>query len=454
MRHVLLAITLIFSLWNFGSLSSVKAQGQTPIEPQPQQNQQPQQQPQQNQQQNQQVTPPPVTDNQPSAEPTQLFSAESGIENGVVESKQQAMAEYAPDNARPRRNDTPLTVRVKDVAKLEGVRDNQLIGYGLVIGLNRTGDRTQQNIYSKQTLLNLLDKVGISASADTLKPENIATVVITATLPPFVRQGSKIDVTVSSIADARSLAGGLLILAPLRGIDGEIYAIAQGAVSIGGIAAGGPGNSVDINHPTVGRVPNGATIERSVATNFANTKNFTLMLNQEDFSTAAKLQEVINTGFADNCAHALDGRNVEVRLPARWQDNPVGFIAKLESLRLTTDVVAKVVINERTGTIIIGSNVRLSEVAISQGGVTVQVGTDLEVSQPAPFSDKGETVVTPKTNIKVEEKKARSVVLPEGATIDEVVRGLRAVGVTTSGIISILQAIKSAGALNAELEMQ
>jgi flagellar P-ring protein precursor FlgI len=349
-------------------------------------------------------------------------------------------------------SDDLLTIRVKDIARIEGVRENYLIGYGLVVGLKGTGDKVQQNLYTRQTLQNLLERMGLSVTASSLKPENIATVLITATLPPFVRQGAKIDVTVSAIGDAKSLAGGTLILSPLKAIDGQIYALAQGPLSIGGISAGSQGNSVDINHPTVGRVPNGAMVERSVSTDFAPAGVITLALREEDFTTAAKLQEVINKNFG-NCAHALDGRNVTVQVPNEWKTEFVSFVAKLESLRLPVDAVAKVVINERTGTIVMGHNVRLSAVAISQGGVTIRVSNELEVSQPNPFAN-GDTTVVPKTTVKVDEKKAKALILPDGATVDEVVKGLRAVGVTTSNIISILQAIKSAGALNADIEIQ
>ena len=349
-------------------------------------------------------------------------------------------------------SDDLLTVRVKDVATIEGVRDNYLIGYGLVIGLNRTGDKVQQNLYTRQTLQNVLERMGISIRAESLKPENIATVLLTATLPPFVHQGTKIDITVSTIGDAKSLAGGTLVLSPLKGVDGQIYALAQGPLSIGGISAGGRGSSIDVNHPTVGRIPNGATVERTVSADFTAAGVIKLSLREQDFTTAARVQEVINKNFGEY-AQALDGRNITVYIPAEWRTNKIGFISKLESLRLQVDTIAKVVINERTGTIVMGRNVRLSSVAISQGGVTVQINNETEVSQPNPLSN-GSTVVVPKTSVTVEEKKAKSIVLQDGATVDEVVRGLRAVGVTTSNIISILQAIKSAGALNADLEIQ
>jgi flagellar P-ring protein precursor FlgI len=350
--------------------------------------------------------------------------------------------------------DGALSVRVKDLADIEGVRSNQLVGYGLVVGLNKTGDRVQQNIYARQTLQNLLERMGISTEAAGLKPENIATVLVTANLPPFVRQGMKIDVTVSSIGDAKSLQGGTLILTPLKGVDGQIYAVAQGSVSIGGISAGGQGNSVEINHPTVGRLPNGATVERTVETELAANNQLNLILRNDDFSTAAKLNQVINAKFGAGTSRALDGRNIEVKLPESFADNRVGFIAEMENLRLTPEKIAKIIINERTGTIIMGREVRLASVAISQGGVTVRIGTEYEVSQPNILSKTGQTEVIPQTTVEVQEKKPESVVLPDGATIDEVVRGLRALGVSARDIISILQAIKSAGAMNADLEMQ
>ena len=360
----------------------------------------------------------------------------------------------APALVFAQKSDDRLTVRVKDVAEIEGVRGNQLIGYGIVIGLNRTGDRVQQNLYARQTLQNLLERMGISVTVDSLKPENLATVLITATLPPFVRQGSKIDVTVSSIGDARSLQGGTLVLSPLKGVDGQVYALAQGPVSIGGIAAGDAGNSVEVNHPTVGRVPNGATVERTVATNLAANEMLTLVLRQDDFTTASRLGRAVNAKFGTGTARAVDGRNVDIKIPAAWSDDRIGFIAELESLRLQTDAVAKIIINERTGTIVMGRDVRISSVAISQGGVTVRIGTEYDVSQPSILSKTGETVTVPRTTVDVKERKPESVVLPDGATVDEVVRGLRAVGVSARDIISILQAIKAAGALSADLEMQ
>lgn len=350
--------------------------------------------------------------------------------------------------------DVAADVRVKDLANIEGVRSNQLIGYGLVVGLNRTGDRVQQNIYARQTLQNLLERMGISTTAAGLKPENVATVLVTATLPAFARPGSKIDVIVSSVGDAKSLQGGTLILTSLKGLDGQVYAVAQGSISIGGISAGGSGNSVEINHPTVGRVPNGANVERAVPTELAPNNHLVMVLRNEDFSTAARLDHAINRRFGPGTSKALDGRNIEVIIPDVYSNKRVAFIAELESLSLRPDKIAKIVINERTGTIVMGSEVKIASVAIAQGGVSVKVGTEYDVSQPNPLSPGGRTFVVPNTSIEVKDKKPESVVLPDGATVDELVRGLRAVGVSARDIISILQAIKSAGAMSAELELQ
>ena len=234
----------------------------------------------------------------------------------------------------------------------------------------------------------------------------------------------------------------------------EIDAVAQGSVSVGGISAGDQGNSVEINHPTVGRVPNGANVERTVQADLASGNSLTLVLRQEDFTTASRLAKSVNANFGAGAAKAVDGRNIDIKLPARYSDDRVGFIAELETLRVQTDAIARVIINERTGTIIMGRDVRLSSVASSQGGVTVRIGTEYEVSQPSALAKAGETVTVPKTTVDVKERKPESVVMPDGATVDEVVRGLRGVGVSARDIISILQAIKSAGALSADLEMQ
>jgi len=353
----------------------------------------------------------------------------------------------APDSSIER-----TFVRVKDVAHFEGVRDNQLIGYGLVVGLNRTGDRVQQNVFARQTLQNALERLGLSVSQEAMKPENMATVLITANLPPFVRQGSRIDVTVSSVGDARSLQGGVLIMTPLKGVDGQTYAVAQGPVSIGGYAAGNDANGVQVNHPTVGRVPSGALIEREVNVDLSAQTDLRLVLREGDFTAASRLVKSINLEFGAPLAQALDSRTVRITIPPERRANMVELMAQIESVKFQTDMAAKVVVNERTGTIVIGKNVRISSVSVSQGGVAVRIGTDFEVSQPAGYNT-GQTAIIPKQTVEVTEKAPSSVTLPEGSTVDEVVRGLRAVGATARDIINILQAIKAAGALQAELEL-
>lgn len=359
-----------------------------------------------------------------------------------------------PAQAISHAQEEQLATRIKDIAQFQGVRDNQLIGYGLVVGLNRTGDRTQQNIFTNQTIQNMLERMGITISPSALRPENTATVMVTATLPPFSRPGSKIDVTVSSLADARSLGGGIVLMTPLKGVDGQIYAIAQGPVSIGGFLAGNEQSSVQVNHPTVGRVPNGALVEREVPFAINGQDTLTLVLNESDFTTARRAEQAINGVLPSPLAQAIDSRTIIINVPPADRGQIVRFMSTIENARVITDIRAKVVINERTGTIIVGKNVKVSAAAISQGNLTVRITTEFEVSQPAPFARKGETAVVQRTDLSVEEGKARPLVLPAGATVDEIVRGLQSVGATPRDIINILQALKSAGALQADLEIQ
>jgi len=346
------------------------------------------------------------------------------------------------------------STRIKNIAQFLGVRENQLIGYGLVVGLNRTGDKTQQNLFTKQALQNLLERMGLTVRAQDLRPENLATVLVTANLPPFARPGSKIDVTVSSIGDARSLQGGVLILTTLKGIDGQIYAVAQGPITTGGFLAGNnAANSVQVNHPTVGRIPNGATVEREVPFSLDQQQNLTLVLNEADFTTVSRAAQAINKTFEQPIARALDGRTIVIDLPETQRARLIEFMAMVENVEVASDTRARVVINERTGTIILGKEVKIASVAITQGNLSIRIGTQFFVSQPAPFSRQGETRVVPDQIVTATESEANSVVLPEGATIEQVVRGLNAVGLTARDIMNILQAIKSAGALQAELEL-
>ncbi len=343
-------------------------------------------------------------------------------------------------------------VRVKDMARIQGVRDNELFGYGLIIGLNGTGDSTQ-TVFTVQSVVNMLQRLGVNVPRSQITVKNVAAVVVTAKLPPFAKPGTTVDVQVSSMGDATTLQGGVLLMTPLQAADGKVYAVAQGAISIGGFVASGgaAGNSVTKNHPTAGRVPNGAIIEREVPMAVIENQTLAMSLNNPDFTTAGRLADVVNSAFGEARARAEDAATI--RVAVRPGEELVPLIARLESLRVVVDQVAKVVINERTGTIIMGSDVRLSTVAIAHGNLSVQIKTDYNASQPAPFANKGRTVVTPQTDVGVKEDRNRLSVIPEGASIGDLVQGLNALGVTSRDLISILQAIKQAGGLQAEMEI-
>ena len=345
-------------------------------------------------------------------------------------------------------------VRVKDVAKVFGVRDNSLIGYGIVIGLNGTGDRGATSPFTPQAIASMLQRLGISVPAIQLQGRNVAAVIVTAKLPPFIKPGATLDVTVSSLGDAATLQGGTLLLTPLQGPDGKTYALAQGPVSVGGISASGAGgDSVQKNHPTVGRVPSGAVVEREVLTAFDPT-SLTLTLQQPDFTTAVRLAQAVNKAGSGDIAKATDPSSVVVRVPLGDQPQLMEFIARLETLRLTVDTPARVIINERTGTIIMGSQLRISTVAVAHGNLTIQIKEEKQVSQPAPFAPQGSaTVVVPKSEVTVKEEKSQLAVVSEGVSIGDVVQALNALGVTPRDLIAILQAIRQAGALMADLEI-
>ena len=342
-------------------------------------------------------------------------------------------------------------VRLKDLASIEGVRENMLIGYGLVVGLAGTGDR-QQTVFSTQSLSNLLQKMGVNVSPTALRVNNIAAVMATSSLPPFARPGARIDVTVSSIGDARNLQGGTLLLTSLKAANGEVYAVAQGPLSIGGFSAGRGGSGVQVNHPTVGRIPEGAVVERSAPSVPPSPEGFRLQLRRPDFTTSSRITEMLNETFPGGVAHAENAAAVLVKMPPGYRERPVDFIAQIDALEIPTDRVAKVVLNERTGTVVIGSDVKISPVAVLHGNLTVQIVTDFVVSQPAGFSQ-GETVVTPQVNVQVEEERARQVLLKEGASVEELIKALMAIGSTPRDIIAIMQGIAAAGALEAELEV-
>ncbi len=343
-------------------------------------------------------------------------------------------------------------VRIKDIAHVIGDRQNILVGYGLVVGLNGTGDK-EKTQFTVSSLANVLDNMGIHVAPEQVKIKNVAAVMVTAKLPPFLRQGTRIDVQVSSIGDAKSILGGTLLMTPLQGPDGQVYAVAQGPISVGGFSFGGQaGGGVQQNHPTVGFVPNGAIVEREVDYTPSAQDELHLVLNQPDFTTARKVAETINRHFGSTVARAEDAGTIRFSLPERKEGSLVDIIADIESLEVVPDTVAKIVINERTGTIVIGENVRIAPVAVAHGNLTVTITEQPYVSQPLPLSE-GQTTMVPQTQTEVKEQKARLAVVGGGVTIGQVIEGLNALGATPRDLINILQAMKAAGALQAELEI-
>jgi flagellar P-ring protein precursor FlgI len=342
--------------------------------------------------------------------------------------------------------------RVKDISSIAGVRENQLIGYGLVVGLNGTGDGTRSE-FTTQALANMLRGLGLTIDPGDIRVNNVAAVMITATLPPFARAGGRLDILVSSLGDAKSLQGGTLLLTPLRAPNGEIYAVAQGPVSIGGFAASGrAGGGVQKNHPTVGSIAGGALIEREVPFQFTGRQGFRLILHDPDFTTSFRLAQMINTQMGEEIARAMDSGTIEVHVPEAQQRNLVEFVSTLEHMEIAPDSIAKVVLDERTGTVVIGENVRISTVAIAHGNLSIEIKENPTVSQPAPFSQ-GTTVVTPDSDVRVEEERTNLILVPEAVTIRDLVRALNAIGVSPRDLIAIFQAIKAAGALQAQLEI-
>ena len=342
--------------------------------------------------------------------------------------------------------------RLKDLADVEGVRDNQLIGYGLVVGLAGTGDR-QQTIFPYQSLANVLERMGISVSGTALRVKNTAAVMVTATLPAFAQPGIHIDATAAAVGDAMNLQGGILVLTSLRAADGQVYAVAQGPVVTGGFSAGGAGVSQTVNHPTVGRSPGGATVERA-APSVAPKSQVRLQLRQSDFTTSARMVEAINKKFtgAAPLAHADNAGLVSVAIPPEFVSRTTEFMAELENVSVEADRPARVIINERTGTIVLGKDVRIAPVAILHGNLSVEIQTTFTISQPGPMSS-GTTEVVPQTTTTAKEEKARNIVLKQGATVEELVRALTAIGSTPRDVIAILQSLRSAGVLEAEVEV-
>jgi flagellar P-ring protein precursor FlgI len=345
---------------------------------------------------------------------------------------------------------TPRQARVKDISSIEGIRDNQLVGYGIVVGLQGTGD-SQQTTFPTQTLAAMLLRMGVSVPASSIRVQNLAAVFVSATLPPFARSGTKLDITVSSAGDARSLEGGLLLMTPLYGADGKIYAQAQGSLVVGGYSVTANGNVKQFNHPNTARVPFGAMVERGVPLDLEGKKQFSLLLNDADFRSAEAMALAINQTLGREAAHVFDSRRIDLSV-ANGEEVPA-LLAKVESIEVPVFPRAKVVVNERTGTVVIGGTVVLQPVSILHGGLAVNVVSEFQVSQPNAFSSAGTTRVVQQTRIDAQDKPVNRIELKQGATVDDLVRSLQTIGASARDVISILQAMKSAGALEAEIEV-
>src|SRR5690606_13342079 len=344
--------------------------------------------------------------------------------------------------------------RIKDVADFEGVRENQLVGYGLVVGLAGTGDSLRNSPFTRQSLAAMLERLGVNASNGNLNTRNVAAVMVTANLPPFASQGSRIDVTVSALGDARSLAGGQLLVTPLMGADQQVYAVAQGPLAIGGFAASGQsGTSVTRGVPTAGRIASGAPVAREIAFDIAAQPELRLALRNPDFTTAHRIAAAINAVVGTDAAWAANPGQVVLRRPRDFGGDMVELVGRIENLEVEVDAPARIVIDESSGIVVMGENVKVSTVAIAQGNLTISISEDPFVSQPAPFSRGGETVVVPSTGVEVEEEEGGLVVVPGGVPLRQLVNGLNALGVTPRDMISILQALKAAGAIQAEIEV-
>lgn len=343
--------------------------------------------------------------------------------------------------------------RIKDLASVQGVRHNQLIGYGLVVGLDGSGDQTTQTPFTVQSIVNMLSNLGVTLPPGTsLQLKNVAAVMVTATLPPFARNGQQIDVTVSSMGNAKSLRGGTLLMAPLKGADGNVYAVAQGNVLVGGAGASAGGSKVQVNHLSVGRIAGGATVERVVPTQLGEGEFVYLELNTTDFGTVQRMVEAINRNVGADTARAEDGRRLRVRAPTD-ADSRVAFLGRIENLDLQPQqTAAKVIVNGRTGSVVMNQAVAIDTCAVAHGGLSVTVSSEQQVSQPAPLSG-GQTVVTERADIQIAQQGGSLLTLKAGASLAEVVKALNAIGASPLDLIAILQAMKAAGALRAELEV-
>lgn len=344
--------------------------------------------------------------------------------------------------------------RIKDLVDFEGIRENQLIGYGLVVGLNGTGDSLNNSPFTKQSLQAMLERLGVNTRDANLRTANVAAVMVTGNLPPFSTQGTRMDVSVSALGDAKSLQGGTLLVTPLHGANGEVYAVGQGSVAIGGFSAEGDAASITRGVPTVGRISNGAIIEREINYALAHQRSIRLALRNPDLTTSQRIATAINVFLGANTARALDPGTVRLDMPANFSGDLVGLLTEIEQLRIQPDLLAKVVIDEHTGIIVMGRDVKVSTVAVAQGNLTVTITESPEVSQPGPLAERGQTVVVPRSAVDVNDgTKKKLAVVKEGVTLRDLVDGLNALGIGPRDMISILQTIKQAGALQAEIEV-
>jgi len=344
--------------------------------------------------------------------------------------------------------------RIKDIVSFEGIRDNPLVGYGLVVGLNGTGDELADGHFTKQSLQAMLNRLGVKPTDTGLNSDNVAAVMVTANFPSFARQGMHIDVTVSALGDSDSLLGGTLLVTPLLGADGEVYAVAQGQLAVGGFTAGGDAETVTKGVPTSARIANGAIVEREIEFDLALMKSVELTLRNPDFTTARRISQAINAFLGTDSAKASDPSTVEVQVPQHYGTQVVNLLTDIEQLRIEPDQLARVIIDEQSGTIVMGENVRISTVAIAQGSLTIRITETEQVSQPGPFAEVGTTTTVDRTDIAVDENaENRLAVLEPGISLQELVKGLNAMGIGPRDMITILQAIKSAGALQAKIEV-
>ncbi|MEZ5922213.1 MAG: flagellar basal body P-ring protein FlgI [Parvularculaceae bacterium] len=343
--------------------------------------------------------------------------------------------------------------RIKDLADVEGVRENMLIGYGLVVGLDGTGDRIRNTPFTRESLVSMLERMGVNIRSEALDTDNIAAVMVTANLPPFATQGARIDVSVSALGDAESLRGGVLLVTPLYGADGEVYAVAQGSLAVSGYAARGQAASLTRGVPTNGRIANGAVVEREIGYDIAEKKSVRLALRNPDFTTAGRISAAINSVLGESVSSVADPGTVRLNRPASYNGDMVSLIARVEGLSVNADTRAKVVIDETAGVVVIGDDVRVSTVAIAQGNLTISVGESPIASQPAPFSRSGQSLVLPRTSVSADDEPGELKIVSESVRLRDLVDGLNALGVSPRDLISILQAIKAAGALQADIEV-